>query len=97
MSDDFYAIYPDGQRVSKQRFLQDMLEINLKDFLWSDVKVETSLKNESQTLTYVAFAHLSKDGKQSSILIEVTSNWILRDGHWYVVSHPQKNILDRER
>jgi hypothetical protein len=92
MSDDFYAIYPDGQKVSKRRFLQDMIKIDLKEFLWSDVIVETSAKKDSEKLSYVVFAHLSKGGDESSVLIKVTSNWILLDGHWYIVSHQQESI-----
>jgi hypothetical protein len=90
MSDDFYASYPDGQKLSKTRFLEDMSTITLKDYLWSQVRVVT--KEESKTLSYVVFAHLSKGGEESSVLIKVTSSWILRNGHWYIVSHEQKNL-----
>jgi hypothetical protein len=88
------AIYPDGERVPKQRFLQDMSRINLKDFLWSDVKVETSTTNDSKRISYVVYAHLSKEGKERSLLIDVTSNWILLNGQWFIVSHHQKHLLE---
>jgi hypothetical protein len=96
MSDDFYAIYPDGQRVSKQRFLQDMVKIDLQEFLWSDVAAEIDTATGNEKLSYVVFAHLSSNGRKSSILFEVTSKWVERGGRWYITSHRQKNILDSE-
>ena len=91
-SDDFYNIYPSGEVVGKKQYLQDVLEIEVKDFSLSDFKV-VLLNEGAAVVVYKAKAHAVVKGRELKSEVAVTSGWARRGGRWLNVFY-RENVLE---
>jgi hypothetical protein len=89
--DDFYDIYSDGTVVHKERWLRDMLGVDVKDSRLSDFKV-IMLPQDAAVVVYTAVAHGTQNGKEVSIHNAMTSCWAKRDGRWLNVFYRENPI-----
>ena len=89
--DDFYDIYSDGTVVNKERWLRDMLGVDVKDSTLSDFKV-IILTRDAAVVVYTAVAHGTQSGKEVSIHNAVTSCWAKRNGRWLNVFYRENPI-----
>src|ERR1043166_841436 len=80
-SEDFYDIYPAGEVVDKKRYLQDVLEIEVKDYSLSDFKV-IMLNETAAVVVYKAKTHALVKDRELKSEVAVTSGWAKRDGKW---------------
>ncbi|HEX8146388.1 MAG TPA: nuclear transport factor 2 family protein [Pyrinomonadaceae bacterium] len=90
--EDFYDIYPAGEVVGKKQYLQDVLEIEVKDYSLSDFKV-TMLNGGAAVVVYKAKAHAVVKGKELKSEVAVTSGWARRGGRWLNVFY-RENALE---
>ena len=91
-SEDFYNIYPAGEVVDKKRYLQDVLEIEVKDYSLSDFKV-IMLNEGAAVVVYKARAHGVVKGRELKSEVAVTSGWARRGGRWLNVFY-RENVLE---
>lgn len=91
-SEDFYDIYPAGEVVDKKRYLQDVLEIDVKDYSLSDFKV-IMLNEAAAVVVYKAKAHAVVRGREMKSEVAVTSGWARRGGRWLNVFY-RENALE---
>jgi len=91
-SEDFYDIYPAGEVVDKKRYLQDVLEIEVKDYSLSDFKV-IMLNEGAAVVVYKAKAHAVVKGGELKSEVAVTSGWARRGGKWLNVFY-RENVLE---
>ena len=91
-SDDFYDIYPSGEVVDKKQYLQDVLEIEVKDYSLSDFKV-VMLNEGAAVVVYKAKAHGVVRGRELKSEVAVTSGWARRGGRWLNVFY-RENVLE---
>jgi hypothetical protein len=91
-SDDFYDIYPAGEVVDKKRYLQDVLEIDVKDYSLSDFKV-IMLNEGAAVVVYKAKTHGVVRGRELKSEVAVTSGWARRGGKWLNVFY-RENVLE---
>jgi hypothetical protein len=91
-SDDFYDIYPTGEVVDKKRYLQDVLEIDVKDYSLSDFKV-IMLNEGAAVVVYKAKTHGVVRGRELKSEVAVTSGWARRGGKWLNVFY-RENVLE---
>src|SRR5215207_5780461 len=90
--EDFYDIYPAGEVVDKKRYLQDVLEIEVKDYSLSDFKV-IMLNEGAAVVVYKAKAHAVVKGGELKSEVAVTSGWARRGGKWLNVFY-RENVLE---
>lgn len=96
-SDDFYDIYPAGEVVDKKRYLQDVLEIEVKDYSLSDFKV-IMLNEGAAVVVYKAQTHAFVKSKELKSEVAVTSGWARREGRWLNVFYRESvNELNGRR
>jgi hypothetical protein len=91
-SEDFYDIYPAGEVVDKKQYLQDVLEIEVKDYSLSDFKV-IMLNEGAALIVYRAKVHGVVKGRELKSEVAVTSGWARRDGRWWNVFY-RENALE---
>lgn len=91
-SDDFYDTYPAGEVVDKKRYLQDVLEIEVKDYALSDFKV-IMLNEGAAVVVYKAKTHGVVKGRELKSEVAVTSGWARRGGRWLNVFY-RENVLE---
>lgn len=91
-SEDFYDIYPAGEVVDKKRYLQDVLEIEVKDYSLSDFKV-IMLNEAAAVVVYKAKTRALVKGRELKSEVAVTSGWARRDGRWLNVFY-RENVLE---
>ena len=91
-SEDFYNIYPSGEVVDKKRYLQDVLEIEVKDYALSDFKA-IMLNEGAAVVVYKAKVHGVVKGKELKSEVAVTSGWARRGGRWLNVFY-RENVLE---
>jgi hypothetical protein len=91
-SEDFYDIYPAGEVVDKKRYLQDVLEIEVKDYSLSDFKV-IMLNEGAAVVVYKARAQGVVKGRELKSEVAVTSGWARRGGRWLNVFY-RENVLE---
>jgi hypothetical protein len=91
-SEDFYDIYPAGEVVDKKRYLQDVLEIEVKDYSLSDFKV-IMLNEGAAVVVYKAKTRAVVRGKELNSEVAVTSGWARRGGRWLNVFY-RENVLE---
>ena len=91
-SEDFYDIYPAGEVVDKKRYLQDVLEIEVKDYSLSDFKV-IMLNEGAAVVVYKAKTHGVVKGRELKSEVAVTSGWARRGGRWLNVFY-RENALE---
>jgi hypothetical protein len=91
-SEDFYDIYPAGEVVDKKRYLQDVLEIEVKDYSLSDFKV-IMLNEGAAVVVYKAKTHGVVKGRELKSEVAVTSGWARRGGRWLNVFY-RENVLE---
>ena len=91
-SEDFYDIYPGGEVVDKKRYLQDVLEIDVKEYSLSDFKV-IMLNEGAAVVVYKAKAHAVVRGREMKSEVAVTSGWARRGGKWLNVFY-RENVLE---
>src|SRR5215208_3092218 len=91
-SEDFYDIYPAGEVVDKKRYLQDVLEIEVKDYSLSDFKV-IMLNEGAAVVVYKAKTHAVVKGRELKSEVAVTSGWARRGGKWLNVFY-RENVLE---
>lgn len=91
-SEDFYDIYPAGEVVDKKRYLQDVLEIEVKDYALSDFKV-IMLNEGAAVVVYKAKVHGVLKGRELKSEVAVTSGWAKRGGRWLNVFY-RENALE---
>ncbi len=91
-SEDFYDIYPAGEVVDKKRYLQDVLEIEVKDYSLSDFKV-IMLNEAAAVVVYKAKTHALVKGRELKSEVAVTSGWARREGKWLNVFY-RENVLE---
>ena len=91
-SEDFYDIYPAGEVVDKKRYLQDVLEIEVKDYSLSDFKVIV-LNEGAAVVVYKARAHAVVKGRELKSEVAVTSGWARRGGKWLNVFY-RESVLE---
>lgn len=90
--DDFYAVYPAGEAVGKKRYLQDVLETEVKDYSLSDFKV-VMLNEGAAIIVYRARVHGVVAGRELKSEVAVTSGWAMRGGRWLNVFY-RENALE---
>jgi hypothetical protein len=90
-SEDFYDIYPAGEVVDKKRYLQDVLEIEVKDYALSDFKV-IMLNEAAAVVVYKAKTHALVKGRELKSEVAVTSGWARRDGRWLNVFYRESAL-----
>src|SRR5829696_1967434 len=88
-SEDFY---PAGEVVDKKRYLQDVLEIEVKDYSLSDFKV-IMLNEGAAVVVYKAKTHGVVKGRELKSEVAVTSGWARRGGRWLNVFY-RENVLE---
>jgi hypothetical protein len=91
-SEDFYDIYPAGEVVDKKRYLQDVLEIEVKDYSLSDFKV-IMLNEGAAVIVYKARPHAVVSGRELKSEVAVTSGWAKRGGRWLNVFY-RESVLE---
>jgi hypothetical protein len=91
-SEDFYDIYPSGEVVDKKRYLQDVLEIEVKDYALSDFKV-IMLNEGAAVVVYKAKVQGVVKGKELKSEVAVTSGWARRGGRWLNVFY-RESVLE---
>ena len=91
-SEDFYDIYPSGEVVDKKRYLQDVLEIEVKSYSLSDFKV-IMLNEAAAIVVYKAQAHGVVKGRELKSEVAVTSGWARRGGRWLNVFY-RESVLE---
>jgi hypothetical protein len=91
-SEDFYDVYPAGEVVDKKQYLQDVLEIDVKDYSLSDFKVVT-LNEGAAIVVYKARVHGVVKGRELKSEVAVTSGWARRGGRWLNVFY-RENALE---
>ena len=91
-SEDFYDIYPGGEVVDKKQYLQDVLDIEVKDYALSDFKVVT-LNEGAAVVVYRAKVHGVVKGRELKSEVAVTSGWARRGGRWLNVFY-RENVLE---
>ena len=96
-SEDFYDIYPAGEVVDKKRYLQDVLEIEVKDYSLSDFKV-IMLNEGAAVVVYKAKTRAVVKGRELKSEVAVTSGWARRGGRWLNVFYRESVLeLDGKR
>ena len=90
--EDFYNIYPSGEVVDKKRYLQDVLEIEVKDYALSDFKA-IMLNEGAAVVVYRAKVHGVVGGKELKSEVAVTSGWARRGGRWLNVFY-RESVLE---
>ena len=91
-SEDFYDIYPGGEVVDKKQYLQDVLDIEVKDYSLSDFKV-VMLNEGAAVVVYKAKVHGVVKGRELKSEVAVTSGWARRGGRWLNVFY-RENVLE---
>ncbi|MET0646911.1 MAG: nuclear transport factor 2 family protein [Pyrinomonadaceae bacterium] len=91
-SEDFYDIYPSGEVVGKKQYLQDVLEIEVKDYSLSDFKV-VMLNEGAAVVVYKAKVHGVVKERELKSEVAVTSGWARRGGRWVNVFY-RENALE---
>lgn len=91
-SEDFYDIYPAGEVVDKKQYLQDVLEIDVKDYSLSDFKV-IMLNEGAAIVVYKARVHGVVKDRELKSEVAVTSGWAKRGGRWLNVFY-RENALE---
>ena len=91
-SEDFYDIYPAGEVVGKKQYLQDVLDIDVKDYSLSDFKV-VMLNEGAAIVVYKARVHGVVKGRDLKSEVAVTSGWARREGRWLNVFY-RENALE---
>lgn len=91
-SEDFYSIYPSGEVVGKKQYLQDVIDIEVKDYSLSDFKVIT-LNEGAAVVVYKAKVSAFVKGKELKSEVAVTSGWARRGGRWLNVFY-RESVLE---
>ena len=91
-SEDFYNIYPSGEVVDKKQYLQDVLDIEVRDYALSDFKV-IMLNEGAAVVVYKAKVHGVVKGKELRSEVAVTSGWARRGGRWLNVFY-RESVLE---
>lgn len=91
-SEDFYNIYPAGEVVDKKRYLQDVLETEVKDYALSDFKV-IMLNEGAAIVVYKARPHAVVNAREIKSEVAVTSGWARRGGRWLNVFY-RESVLE---
>lgn len=91
-SEDYYDIYPGGEVVDKKQYLQDVLEIDVKDYSLSDFKV-IMLNEGAAVMVYKAKTHGVVKGRELKSEVAVTSGWARREGKWLNVFY-RESVLE---
>lgn len=89
---DYYDIYPAGEAVDKRRYLQDVLETEVKDYALSDFKV-VMLNEAAAIVVYRARVRAAVRGREIKSEVAVTSGWARRGGKWLNVFY-RENALE---
>ena len=90
--EDFYTIYPSGEVFGKKQYLQDVLDIEVKDYSLSDFKV-VMLNEGAAVVVYKAKVHGVVKGRELKSEVAVTSGWARRGGRWLNVFY-RENVLE---
>ena len=90
-SEDFYDIYPAGEVVGKKQYLQDVLEIDVKDYALSDFKV-VMLNEAAAVVVYRAKVHGATKEREIKSEVAVTSGWAMRGGRWLNVFYRESAV-----
>jgi|SRR5215207_9372822 len=91
-SEDFYSIYPAGEVVDKKQYLQDVLDIEVRDYALSGFKV-IMLNEGAAVVVYKAKVHGVVKGKELKSEVAVTSGWARRGGRWLNVFY-RESVLE---
>lgn len=91
-SEDFYDIYPAGEVVDKKQYLQDVLEMDVKDYSLADFKV-VMLNEGAAIVVYKARVHALVKSRELKSEVAVTSGWARRGGRWLNVFY-RENALE---
>ena len=90
-SEDFYDIYPSGEVVDKKRYLQDVLETEVKDYSLGDFKV-IMLNEAAAVVVYQAKVHAAVKEREIRSQVAVTSGWARRGGRWLNVFYRESVV-----
>jgi hypothetical protein len=90
-SEDYYDIYPTGEVVDKKRYLQDVLETEVRDYSLSDFKV-IMLNEAAAIVVYRAKVHGAVKEREIRSQVAVTSGWARRGGKWLNVFYRENAI-----
>jgi hypothetical protein len=91
-AEDFYNIYPAGEVVDKKRYLQDVLETELKEYALSDFKV-IMLNESAAIVVYRAKVRAAVKEREIRSQVAVTSGWARRGGRWLNVFY-RESVLE---
>ncbi len=91
-AEDYYDIYPAGEAVDKKRYLQDVLETEVKDYALSNFKV-VMLNEAAAIVVYRARVSAAVRGREIKSEVAVTSGWARRGGKWLNVFY-RENALE---
>ncbi len=90
-AEDYYDIYPTGEVVDKKRYLQDVLETEVREYALSDFKV-IMLNEAAAIVVYRAKVHGVVDKREIKSEVAVTSGWARRGGKWLNVFYRENAI-----
>jgi hypothetical protein len=91
-AEDFYNIYPAGEVVGKKRYLQDVLETEVKEYALSDFKV-VMLNESAAIVVYRAKVRAAVKEREIRSQVAVTSGWARRGGRWLNVFY-RESVLE---